>query len=153
MPETPYSEFPFHCYTDPYICYTLDLWEWELRVLDIQEGAAGKVDPVCVSGRGAAPPENCGGPRGYRLMLNRQEAGPAISDPTVIAASMKALAQVYREESSIDWSQFEEAVNSGWKSVEARLERSGPLLPTRFSLKETNERLALWAQRRRRLWG
>ena len=132
-----------------YVCDPLDLWEWELRVLDIQEGAAGEADPACVSGRGAAPPENCGGPRGYRLMFDRQEAGPGISDPAVIAASMKVMAEVYRDEPGMDWSLLEEAVNSGWKSVEARLERSGPLSPARFSLKETNERLALWAQRRR----
>jgi hypothetical protein len=134
-----------------YLCDTLDLWEWELRVLDVQEGVAGEQDPVCLEGRGAAPPENCGGPRGYRLMLKREEAGPGVSDPAVIAASMKTLAEVYREEPAIDWQLFEEAVNSGWKNVEERLERSGPLTPTRFSLKETNERLALWTQRRR-MW-
>lgn len=135
-----------------YVCNTLDYWEWEIRVLDIAKGQAGEADPVCVSGRGAAPPENCGGPRGYRLMLARQDTGPAISDPDVISASIKTLAEVYRDESGMDWSRLEEAVNDGWKNVEARLERSGPLLPTRFNLNETNERLALWAQRRR-LWG
>ncbi|MFY9269753.1 MAG: hypothetical protein WAO55_08420 [Candidatus Manganitrophaceae bacterium] len=123
-----------------YVCDTLDLWEWELRVLDIQEGLAGEAGPACVSGRG------------YRLMLDRQETGPGVSDPAMIAASIKALAEVYRDEPGMDWSLLEEAVNSGWKSVEVRLERSGPLSPTRFNLKETNERLVLWAQRRRRLW-
>jgi hypothetical protein len=134
-----------------YLCDTLDLWEWELRVLDVQEGVAGEQDPRCVEGRGAAPPENCGGSRGYRLMLKRQEAGPGVSDPAAISASMKVLAEVYRDEPEIDWQLFEEAVNSGWKNVEERLARAGPLTPTRFSLQETNERLALWAQRRR-LW-
>ena len=132
-----------------YLCDTLDLWEWELRVLDVQEGTAGEENPVCVEGRGAMPPENCGGPRGYRLMLKRQEAGPGVSDPAAIAAAMKTLAEVYGDEREIDWQLFEEAVNSGWKNVEERLERSGPLTPACFSLKETNERLALWAQRRR----
>src|SRR5713101_4864697 len=55
-----------------YICDTLDLWEWEIRVLDVQEGVAEEHDAVCLDGRGAAPPEHCGGPRGYRLMLKRQ---------------------------------------------------------------------------------
>jgi hypothetical protein len=132
-----------------YLCDTLDLWEWELRVLDVQEGTAGEKDPVCVEGRGATPPENCGGPRGYRLMLKRQEDGPGVSDPAAIAAAMKTLAEVYGNEPELDWQLFEEAVNTGWKNVEERLERSGPLTPERFSLKETNERLALWAQRRR----
>ena len=115
-----------------YVCDALDLWEWELRVLDIGEGQPGEADPICVSGRGGAPPENCGGPRGYRLMLDRQENGPGVSDPARITASMKVLAEVYRDEPGIDWSVFEEAVNSGWKSVEARLERSGPLAPGHF---------------------
>jgi Plasmid pRiA4b ORF-3-like protein len=53
-----------------YICDLLDMWEWELRVMDIQEGAATEdPDPLCLGGRGDAPPESCGGPRGYRLML------------------------------------------------------------------------------------
>ena len=116
-----------------YLCDTLDLWEWELRVLDVQEGTAGEENPVCVEGRGAMPPENCGGPRGYRLMLKRQEAGPGVSDPAAIEAAMKTLAEAYGDEPEIDWQLFEEAVNSGWKNVEERLERSGPLTPACFS--------------------
>jgi hypothetical protein len=134
-----------------YICNTLDLWEWEIRVLDIQEGSPDDCDPECLDGRGAAPPEHCGGPRGYRLMLKRQATDPQISDPTTIAASMKLLAQVYRNETDIDWQYFAEVVTTGWKSVEERLARTGPLTPTRFSRKEANERLAALRQQRR--WG
>lgn len=64
----------------------------------------------------------------------------------MIAASMQALAEAYHPDPEIDWPLFEEAVTSGWKSVEARLQRSGPLLPTRFRLTEANERLARWVQ-------
>ena len=134
-----------------YICNTLDLWEWEIRVLDVQEGSPDERNPECLEGRGAAPPESCGGPRGYQLMLKRQAAGPQISDPATIGASMKLLAQVYRDEAGIDWQFFEETVTTGWKSVEERLVRSGPLTPTRFSCKEANERLASLMQQRR--WG
>jgi len=132
-----------------YICNTLDLWEWEIRVLDIQGGNPDERDPECLEGRGAAPPEHCGGPVGYRLMLKRQAAGPQLSDPTTIAASMKLLSQVYSEETDIDWQFFEDVVTTGWKSVEERLERTGPLTPTRFSRKEANERLASLMQQRR----
>jgi hypothetical protein len=134
-----------------YLCNTLDLWEWEIRVLDVQEGSSDDRDPQCLDGRGAAPPEHCGGPRGYRLMLKRQAAGPQISDPATISASMKLLSQVYRDESNIDWRFFEEVVTTDWKSVEERLARTGPLTPTRFSRKEANERLASLMQQRR--WG
>src|SRR5262249_20258795 len=132
-----------------YICNTLDLWEWEIRVLDIQEGNPDKRDPECLPGRGDAQPEHSGGPRDDRLMPKRQVVGPQISDPATIAASMKLLAQVYSDEADIDWQFFEEVVTTGWKSVEERLARTGPLAPTRFSRKEANERLAALMQQRR----
>lgn len=132
-----------------YICNTLDLWEWDMRVLDIQDGNPNTRDPECLEGRGATPPEHCGGPRGYRLMLKRQAAGPQISDPTTITASMQLLAQIYREETDIDRQFFAGVVTTGWKSVEERLERSGPLTPTRFSRKEANERVESLMQQRR----
>jgi|SRR5882672_10330522 len=132
-----------------YICNTLDLWEWEIRVLDVQDGNADERDPECLEGRGAAPPESCGGPRGYRLMLKRQAAGPQITDPATISASVNLLAQVYGDEADLDWQCLEEAVTTGWKSVEERLARSGPLAPTRFSRKEANERLAALRQQQR----
>jgi hypothetical protein len=72
-----------------------------------------------------------------------------MSDPATIAASMKVLAQVYKDEPDIDWPLVEEAVTTGWQSVEERLTRSGPLTPTRFSHKEANERLAALMQQRR----
>ena len=33
----------------------LHMWEWDVRVLDIQEGVEGDHAPVCVGDRGAAP--------------------------------------------------------------------------------------------------
>ena len=47
-----------------YICDTLDLWEWEIRVLDVEKAASDDRTPVCTKGRGAAPPPMCGGPTG-----------------------------------------------------------------------------------------
>ena len=84
-------------------------------------------------------------------MLKRQATGPHLSDPATIAASMKVLARVYGDEPDIDWQLFAETVRTGWQSVEERLERSGPLTPTRFSCKEANDRLAALRQQRR--WG
>ncbi len=55
-----------------YICDTLNMWEWDVRVIDIEDGVEGDEFPLCLGGRGAAPPEHCGGPTGYRLMLKRQ---------------------------------------------------------------------------------
>jgi len=41
-----------------YICDTLDLWEWDVRVLDIQAAMVGDCMPLCLGGRGAAPPSS-----------------------------------------------------------------------------------------------
>jgi Plasmid pRiA4b ORF-3-like protein len=76
-----------------YVCDTLHMWEWDVRVLDIQEGVEGDHAPVCVGGRGAAPPEFCGGPTGYRLMLKRQREGAAMSDPVRLEAGVQMLAE------------------------------------------------------------
>jgi len=57
-----------------YVCDTLHLWEWDVRVIDIQDAEKEEDDfPICVGGRGAAPPEHCGGPTGYRLMFETAE--------------------------------------------------------------------------------
>ena len=76
-----------------YVCDTLDLWEWEVRVLDTEPlSTADDLAPRCLKGRGGAPPELCGGPVGYRLMLRRQQAGPAIADPSTTATTVRLLA-------------------------------------------------------------
>jgi hypothetical protein len=38
-----------------YICDALHMWEWDVRVIDIQAGVEGDDLPLCVGGRGAAP--------------------------------------------------------------------------------------------------
>ena len=51
-----------------YTCGAIDLWEGELRLLDQPAGADGDDVPLCIGGRGATPPEPCGGPTAYRLL-------------------------------------------------------------------------------------
>ena len=64
-----------------YTCGGIDLWEWEFRLLDSDAGSNGDDAPVCLAGRGASPPEHCGGPTGYRLMLKRQKEGESMGTP------------------------------------------------------------------------
>ena len=64
-----------------YTCGAIDLWEWEFRLQDQTPGDDGDEVLVCLGGRGAAPPEHCGGPTGYRLMLKRQKQGEAMYTP------------------------------------------------------------------------
>jgi Plasmid pRiA4b ORF-3-like protein len=75
-----------------YVCDVMDLWEWDVRVLDIQQGIEDDHTPLCLGGRGAPPPEYCGGPRGYRLMLKRQQEGGTIADSASVEATIQMLA-------------------------------------------------------------
>ena len=134
-----------------YICDLLDMWEWEVRVMDIQEGAAGEdSDPLCLGGRYAAPPESCGGPRGYRLMLKRQQQGATVSDPALVEATIQLLSATHPEQPVSTWNLLRDAVREGWQNVDRRLLEHGPLEPSRFSLQEANERLARLS--RGRIW-
>jgi hypothetical protein len=76
-----------------YICDTLDMCEWDVRVVDMQEAGEGDELPMCVGGRGAAPPEFCGGPTGYRLMIKRQREGSAMSDPVRLETGIQIMAE------------------------------------------------------------
>ncbi len=100
-----------------YICDTLHMWEWDVRVLDIEDGVEEDRVTRCLSGRGAAPPEHCGGPTGYRLMLKRQRVGAAM------------------------WDLLRSTLDDGFRSLDRRLKEYGPLQPDRFHLGEANERL------------
>jgi hypothetical protein len=62
-----------------YICDTLHMWEWEVRVVDIAAGVAGDQLPRCMGGRGAAPPEFCGAAR--RPLGVRRPGGQGKEDP------------------------------------------------------------------------
>jgi hypothetical protein len=130
-----------------YICDTLHMWEWDVRVLDIQDGIEGDHAPVCLGGRGAAPPEFCGGPTGYRLMLKRQREGAAMSDPVRLEAGIQLLAEACPGQSAQTWELLHTVLGEGFQSIDRRLHELGPLQPDRFSLNEANARLSELAQR------
>lgn len=47
-----------------------DDWVHEVRLVSLDSGASGGALPRCIDGKGACPPEDCGGPGGYRELLN-----------------------------------------------------------------------------------
>jgi len=132
-----------------YICDTLDLWEWDVRVLDIQAGMVGDCRPLCLGGHGAAPPEFCGGPRGYRLMLKRQKDGAAMSDPGLLEAGVQMFAAACPDQPASTWELLRTALDDGFQSLDRRLKEYGPLEPNRFGLAEANQRVTEWTQRGR----
>ena len=49
--------------------YVYDLgawWDHEIRLEGFQDAMPGKSYPVCIGGSGVCPPEDCGGPDGYK---------------------------------------------------------------------------------------
>jgi hypothetical protein len=46
----------------------VDLWEWEIWLLDEEPRSVSVDAPLCLGGRGGAPPQPGGGPTGYRLL-------------------------------------------------------------------------------------
>lgn len=132
-----------------YTLGAMDQWEWELRVVDLQDGAEGDETPVCVGGRGAAPPQYCGGPTGYRLMLKRQEMGQQMFPPAQVESSIGVLAAACPDQPPSTWELLRSVLKDGAESLDRRLEQSGRLEPERFSLREANERVAKLLQLRR----
>jgi Plasmid pRiA4b ORF-3-like protein len=132
-----------------YLCNTLDLWEWDIRVLDIQDGVEDDHVPVCVGGRGATPPEFCGGPTGYRLMLKRQREGAAMSDPVLVEAGLQMLVEACPEQPAQIWELLRTTLEEGFQSIDRRLQKFGPLEPNRFSVAEANQRLTRGTESRR----
>jgi hypothetical protein len=132
-----------------YTCGAVDLWEWDVRLLDEDPGRAGDDAPVCLGGRGAAPPQFCGGPTGYRLMLKRQRMGEAMCTPVQMEAVLAKLAASDPEAPPETWSSYREILKEGFESIDRRLEEYGPLEPERFRLEEANQRLAQREERMR----
>jgi len=132
-----------------YTCGAIDLWEWEFRVLDQEPGKDGEEAWLCLGGRGAAPPEHCGGPTGYRLMLKRQKQGETMCTPVQMEAVIGMLSAADPEQPASTWQSLRQALDDGFQSIDRRLQEYGPLEPERFSLQAANQRLAKRLERMR----
>jgi hypothetical protein len=132
-----------------YTLGVLDQWEWEMRVIDLQPGAAGDEFPACVGGRGAAPPQYSGGPTGYRRMLQRQELGEKMFDSVQVETAIGILTTAHPDYPASSWEVLRRVMADSAKGLDQRLEQAGRLEPERFSQKEANARLAGLPQYRR----
>ena len=130
-----------------YTCDAMHGWEWDVRILDVEGAPDADGSTACLAGRGASPPEYCGGPTGYRLMLKRQREGAALSDPAGFEVAIDWLTAAHPDEPADRWDFVRDVLREGWESVDRRLEQFGPLDPHQFSLREANARLATLAKR------
>jgi hypothetical protein len=96
-----------------YTCGGIHLWDWEVRILDSEAGSNGYDAPVCLAGRGAAPPEHCGGPTGYRLMLKRQHEGESMGTLGQVEAAIAMLTAAYSDRPPSTWDILRE-LNGRW---------------------------------------
>ena len=116
-----------------YTCGGLDLWEWEFRLLASEAGSKGDEGPGCLAGRGASPPEHCGSPTGYRLMLKRQKEGDLMGTPAQVEAVIALLTEAPPDQPASSWHILRETRDDGMRSIDQRWEEYGPLEPQRFS--------------------
>src|SRR5438552_4327953 len=80
----------------------LDLWEWEIRVLDIEPGSAETWRPHCLAGRAATPLEECGGPRGYMRILDQHKYYPPMAEQELVEKALQRIAGVLSAQSHRD---------------------------------------------------
>ena len=132
-----------------YTLGAMDQWEWELRLVNLEDGSAGDETPVCLGGRGAAPPQYCGGPTGYRLMRKRQELGESMCIPAEVETVIGLLAAAHPDQPVTSFDLLRSVLADGCQSLDRRLEEFGPLEPERFRLQEANARLAKLLEYRR----
>lgn len=71
-----------------------DLWQHDIRLERVLPAAPEHVYPVCLAGAGACPPEDSGGPAGYRRLLDERSSWPALlqvqDDVTLVAERLLA---------------------------------------------------------------
>ncbi|MEY2604851.1 MAG: hypothetical protein QOH31_2651 [Verrucomicrobiota bacterium] len=117
----------------------LDLWEWEIRVLDIEPGSAEAWRPRCLAGRAATPPEECGGPRGYMRILDQRKYYPPMAEQELVEKALQRIAGVLPDRGHRDL--LKELLDQGLEKAVQRLKEYAQFQPDRFSLQEVNDRL------------
>ena len=117
----------------------LDLWEWEIRVLDIEPGRAEAWRPRCLAGRAATPPEECGGPRGYMRILDQHKYYPPMAEQELVEKALQRIARVLPDRGHRDL--LKELLDQGLERAVRRLKEYAQFQPDRFSLQEVNDRL------------
>jgi len=104
--------------------YTLDAmdqWEWELRLVNLEDGSAGDETPMCLGGRGAPPPQYCGGPAGYRLMRKRQELGESMCTEAEVESVIGLVKAAHPDQPVTSFELLRTVVADGCRSLDRLL--------------------------------
>ena len=96
-------------------------WEWELRLVNLEDGSAGDETPVCLGGRGASPPQYCGGPAGYRLMRKRQELGESMCMEAEVETVIGLLTAAHPDQPVTSFELLRTVVADGCRSLDRLL--------------------------------
>ena len=90
---------------------------WECRVLASEMGSQGDEAPVCLAGRGAFPPECCGGPTGSRLMLKRQQKGETMGTPAQGESVISLMTAAHPDTPQSSWELLRDVMDDGMRSL------------------------------------
>jgi len=118
----------------------LDLWEWEIRLVDIEPGSSDDRRPRCLAGRAATPPEECGGPRGYLHILDRHKYHPPFAEQHLVEKAFQRMASALPNENDRDL--LKEMLDQGLERATRRLQEYAQFDPDQFNLQEVNARLS-----------
>jgi hypothetical protein len=125
----------------------LDLWEWEIRLVDVEPGLPEDGQPHGLAGRAATPPEECGGPRGYMRILDRHKYHPPLAEQELAEKAFQRIVSALPDQNHRDL--LKELLDQGLERAVQHLKEYAQFQPDRFSLAEVNDRLSRFQPYRR----
>ena len=132
-PDTPISRFRFREGDRfPYLYDMGDYWDHEMRIEKFLPHNPKKSYPVCTGDSGACPPEDCGGPPGYRGWQEEAVGYDAWSDRDLVVGFISGIleGQSTRDLTEDEREDIEDALE--------RMEQRQPFLQTTFYRRPVN---------------
>lgn len=133
-PDIPLSRFRFREGDRFAYLYDMgDYWDHEVRIEKFPPGNSKQNYPVCTGGSGACPPENCGGPPGYRDWQDEAMGWDAWSDRDLVAGFISG---VLKGQGAPDLTEDE---REDIEDALERMEQRQPFLQTTFYRRPVND--------------
>jgi hypothetical protein len=108
-------------------------WNHEVRVEAVMDADPKKTYPVCTGGAGACPPEECGGPQGYRARRDEANGYDAWQDLEALASFGQDLLDRHDTGQTLEDLDLENL-----EYVLDRMKAREPYLETSFSRRDAN---------------